>query len=78
MQLAVVSCIHSNDEPLNAVLFDIDPHRANQIYCLGDLVGYGSILMPGWNWLDRSISHRSFCSTSTAMPSGIPRASSRR
>ena len=41
MKLAVISCIHGNVEALNAVLSDIDQHQADQIYCLGDLVGYG-------------------------------------
>ncbi|MEL6385241.1 MAG: metallophosphoesterase family protein [Cyanobacteria bacterium J06626_18] len=41
MKLAVMSCIHGNYEALNAVLSDIDAHKADQIYCLGDLVGYG-------------------------------------
>jgi diadenosine tetraphosphatase ApaH/serine/threonine PP2A family protein phosphatase len=41
MKLAVISCIHGNYEALNAVLSDIDAHHATQIYCLGDLVGYG-------------------------------------
>ncbi|MBC6472966.1 MAG: metallophosphoesterase family protein [Hormoscilla sp. GM102CHS1] len=41
MKLAVISCIHGNYEALNAVLSDIDAHKADQIYCLGDLVGYG-------------------------------------
>ena len=41
MKLAVISCIHGNYEALNAVLSDIDAQKAEQIYCLGDLVGYG-------------------------------------
>ena len=41
MKLAIISCIHGNFEALNAVLSDIDQHKADQIYCLGDLVGYG-------------------------------------
>ena len=41
MKLAVISCIHGNYEALNAVLSDIDAQRADQIVCLGDLVGYG-------------------------------------
>ncbi len=41
MKIAVMSCIHGNYEALNAVLSDIDAHRIDQIYCLGDLVGYG-------------------------------------
>ena len=41
MKLAVISCIHGNSEALNAVLSDIDQQKAEEIYCLGDLVGYG-------------------------------------
>ncbi|MBW4553817.1 MAG: metallophosphatase family protein [Aphanocapsa sp. GSE-SYN-MK-11-07L] len=41
MKLAVISCIHGNSAALDAVLSDIDHHHAEQIYCLGDLVGYG-------------------------------------
>ena len=38
---AVISDIHANWEALQAVLQDAAAHRAEQIYCLGDLVGYG-------------------------------------
>jgi len=41
MKIAVMSCIHGNYEALDAVLLDIDRQKAEQIYCLGDLVGYG-------------------------------------
>jgi diadenosine tetraphosphatase ApaH/serine/threonine PP2A family protein phosphatase len=41
MKLAVISCIHGNSAALNAVLSDIDHHSPDNIYCLGDLVGYG-------------------------------------
>jgi diadenosine tetraphosphatase ApaH/serine/threonine PP2A family protein phosphatase len=41
MKIAVMSCIHGNYEALNAVLSDIDAYNVDQIYCLGDLVGYG-------------------------------------
>ena len=41
MKLAVISCIHGNIEALDAVFADIDTQRAEGIYCLGDLVGYG-------------------------------------
>jgi diadenosine tetraphosphatase ApaH/serine/threonine PP2A family protein phosphatase len=41
MKIAVISCIHGNYEALNAVLSDIDERKAEKIYCLGDLVGYG-------------------------------------
>jgi len=41
MKIAVISCIHGNYEALNAVLYDMDHQKVDQIYCLGDLVGYG-------------------------------------
>ncbi len=41
MKIAVMSCIHGNYEALDAVLLDIDKQKAEKIYCLGDLVGYG-------------------------------------
>jgi diadenosine tetraphosphatase ApaH/serine/threonine PP2A family protein phosphatase len=41
MKIAVMSCIHANYEALDAVLRDIDRQKAEKIFCLGDLVGYG-------------------------------------
>jgi diadenosine tetraphosphatase ApaH/serine/threonine PP2A family protein phosphatase len=41
MNIAVLSCIHGNLEALEAVLREIDQQSVDQIYCLGDLVGYG-------------------------------------
>jgi len=41
MKFAVISCIHGNLEALDAVLLDLDRQKAEQVYCLGDLVGYG-------------------------------------
>ncbi len=38
---AIISDIHSNLEALQAVLRDIDKHHVTEIYCLGDVVGYG-------------------------------------
>ena len=38
---AIISDIHSNLEALQAVLKDIEQHKVEQIYCLGDVVGYG-------------------------------------
>jgi diadenosine tetraphosphatase ApaH/serine/threonine PP2A family protein phosphatase len=38
---ALISDIHSNVEALKRVLDDAMQQRAEQIYCLGDLVGYG-------------------------------------
>jgi len=41
MKVAVISCIHGNYEALDAVLLDIDRQKADKIFCVGDLVGYG-------------------------------------
>ncbi len=38
---AIISDIHSNLEALQAVLADIDRQHVEDIYCLGDVVGYG-------------------------------------
>ncbi|ONN27072.1 metallophosphatase [Thermosipho affectus] len=40
-KIAFISDIHSNLEALKSVLFDIENEKVDQIYCLGDLVGYG-------------------------------------
>jgi diadenosine tetraphosphatase ApaH/serine/threonine PP2A family protein phosphatase len=41
MRVAVVSDIHSNLHALEAVLAAIDADAPDQLWCLGDLVGYG-------------------------------------
>ena len=41
MKRAVISDIHSNLEAFEAVLADLDGQNIEEIYCLGDLVGYG-------------------------------------
>jgi predicted phosphodiesterase len=38
---AIISDIHSNLEALQAVLADIDTQGVDEIYCLGDVIGYG-------------------------------------
>ena len=40
MKIALFSDIHANTPALDAVLQSIDAHRPDQVYCLGDLVGY--------------------------------------
>ncbi|WP_448374452.1 metallophosphoesterase family protein [Fervidobacterium sp.] len=40
-KLAFISDIHSNLEALNAVLEDAKSKKVDEIYCIGDLVGYG-------------------------------------
>ncbi|HEC77884.1 MAG TPA: metallophosphoesterase [candidate division WOR-3 bacterium] len=42
MKAAIISDIHSNLEALQAVVKDIKKRRIKNIFCLGDLVGYGA------------------------------------
>ena len=42
MRVAVVSDVHANLHALNAVLAEIDSDPPAEIWCLGDLVGYGA------------------------------------
>ena len=41
MKRALISDIHSNIESLEAVLADIRQQGITEVYCLGDIVGYG-------------------------------------
>ncbi len=41
MKRALISDIHSNLESLEAVLADIEGQGISEVFCLGDLVGYG-------------------------------------
>ncbi|MCA9196865.1 MAG: metallophosphoesterase family protein [Planctomycetales bacterium] len=41
MNLAIISDVHGNLEALHAVLADAADQGIEQIYCLGDIVGYG-------------------------------------
>jgi len=41
MRLAILSDVHGNLAALTAVLADIDKHSPDDIFCLGDTVGYG-------------------------------------
>jgi len=41
MAFALISDIHSNWEALQAVVNEIDKRGVKEIYCLGDIVGYG-------------------------------------
>ena len=42
MLVAIVSDIHANRHAFEAVLRDIDASEARELWCLGDLVGYGA------------------------------------
>ena len=41
MKRALISDIHGNLEALESVLADIDSQSIKEIYCLGDIIGYG-------------------------------------
>ena len=41
MKRALISDIHSNIEALEAVLADIRSQGISEVFCLGELVGYG-------------------------------------
>ena len=41
MKRALISDVHSNLEALDAVLEDIHQQGISEVYCLGDIVGYG-------------------------------------
>src|SRR4051812_20935332 len=41
MRRAILSDIHGNLEALEAVLADVATQQVDEIYCLGDIVGYG-------------------------------------
>ncbi len=41
MKRALISDVHSNLEALTAVLQDIREQAVDEVYCLGDIVGYG-------------------------------------
>jgi diadenosine tetraphosphatase ApaH/serine/threonine PP2A family protein phosphatase len=38
---ALISDLHSNLESLTTVFSDIDAHGVKEVYCLGDVIGYG-------------------------------------
>jgi diadenosine tetraphosphatase ApaH/serine/threonine PP2A family protein phosphatase len=41
MRIAVISDIHANLHALESVLTDVDQESVEELWCLGDLVGYG-------------------------------------
>jgi diadenosine tetraphosphatase ApaH/serine/threonine PP2A family protein phosphatase len=42
MRIALLSDVHGNLPAFEAVLEDVDRHTVEEIWCLGDLVGYGA------------------------------------
>lgn len=51
MKLAVISDIHSNFEALRAAFAAIDAEEVDAVYCLGDIVGYGSDAVECLEWV---------------------------
>jgi predicted phosphodiesterase len=41
MRVAVISDIHANLHALDAVVADLDRERPDELWCLGDVIGYG-------------------------------------
>jgi predicted phosphodiesterase len=41
MRVAVISDVHGNEHALVAVLAAVDAAKPDEIWCLGDTVGYG-------------------------------------
>jgi predicted phosphodiesterase len=41
MRVAILSDLHANLEALNATLKDVGEQRVDEVWCLGDVVGYG-------------------------------------
>src|SRR5215218_2325878 len=41
VRVAIISDIHANLHALSAVLCDVDAHAHDELWCLGDTVGYG-------------------------------------
>lgn len=42
VRIAILSDIHANQHALEAVWEDLEAQSSDQVYCLGDLVGYGA------------------------------------
>jgi diadenosine tetraphosphatase ApaH/serine/threonine PP2A family protein phosphatase len=57
---AIISDIHSNLEALKSVLKDIEEQGADEIVCLGDIVGYGPDPIPCLKII-REVTHWSLC-----------------
>ncbi len=53
MKRAIISDIHGNLEALNAVMADIEHQNIDEIYCLGDVVGYGPNPIECLDWVRR-------------------------
>ncbi len=56
MKIAVISDIHSNLDALNAVSRDIEIECVDQVWCLGDIVGYGAHPNECIKWVMENVS----------------------
>ena len=56
MKIAIISDIHSNLEALTAVSRDIEIECVDQIWCLGDIVGYGANPNECISWVRENVS----------------------
>lgn len=55
MRIAVFSDIHSNWQALQATLADAEQQGAEELWCLGDVVGYGPAPARCWSQLAHSV-----------------------
>jgi predicted phosphodiesterase len=56
MRIALLSDIHGNFEALTAVLKDMEQYRPDEVWCLGDVVGYGCDPIPCLDLINRTCS----------------------
>jgi len=52
MRVALLADIHGNSPALQAVLTDVKKQGVDQLWCLGDVFGYGPLPVSCVNWLD--------------------------
>ena len=50
MRIALLSDVHGNLPAFEAVLADVDSASVEEIWCLGDLVGYGAEPTAASSW----------------------------
>lgn len=54
MKIAILSDIHSNLQALEAVIEDCQKQQVDHIWCLGDIIGYGSNPWECWKALQKA------------------------
>ncbi len=55
-RIAIISDIHSNIHALNAVSDDMKSEGISEVWCLGDIVGYGVFPNECLEWIERNVS----------------------